>query len=191
MVEAMRLDTFCRQRSVERIDYLKIDTEGGEYDVLTGAEEMLRAGRVKFIQFEYGGTYPGANTSLKQVCEFLSSFGYSLFRILPDGLLHIPKWRDELETYRLSNYLAVSPGENSRWKAMEITRGRTTGMVVFSKDRAIQLDGALRSLYLALQGFWGRQVARSGALHLIQLFSRKAISTNGKAIPRCQVHKGA
>ena len=120
----------------------------GEYDVLRGAEDILRAGRVKFIQFEYGGTYPGANTSLKQVCEFLSGFGYSLFRILPDGLLHIPKWRDELETYRLSNYLAVSPGENSRWKAIEIARDRTTAVVVFSKDRATQLDAALRSLGL-------------------------------------------
>ena len=137
-----------------------------------------------------GGLIRDAKIGLSQVYELLSGFGYSLFRLLPDSLLHIPKWRDELETYRLSNYLAVSSGHSGRWKAMEAARDRTTGMIVFSKDRAIQLNRGASFPVLALQGSWGRQVARSGALHLIQLFSRNAISTNGTAVPRCHVHEG-
>ena len=146
-VEAIRLDTFCTEHAIDHIDYLKIDTEGGEHDVLRGAVGLLREKKIKFIQFEYGGAYRDAKIGLSQVYELLSGFGYSLFRLLPDSLLHIPKWRDELETYRLSNYLAVSSGHSGRWKAMEAARDRTTGMIVFSKDRAIQLDGALRSLF--------------------------------------------
>jgi FkbM family methyltransferase len=36
-----RLDDFCREHGIERIDVLKTDTEGGDLDVLKGAESML------------------------------------------------------------------------------------------------------------------------------------------------------
>jgi FkbM family methyltransferase len=147
-VKATRLDTFCEKHSVSHIDYLKIDTEGGELDVLKGAEGLLRGRKVTFIQFEYGGTYADAKVTLKQVCEFLTSFGYALFRVVPDGLLHIGKWRNELENYRLSNYLAAALGQESVWKAMEVTAKRPAGIAVFSKDRAMQLDCTLRTLHL-------------------------------------------
>lgn len=38
------------------IDFMKIDTEGGEYAILKNAESYIRDKRVKFIQFEIGGT---------------------------------------------------------------------------------------------------------------------------------------
>ena len=33
VVEAVKLDTFCERHFVDHIDFLKIDAEGGEYDV--------------------------------------------------------------------------------------------------------------------------------------------------------------
>ena len=116
--------------------------------MLKGAEDLLRQRKVKFIQFEYGGTYVDANVSLRHVCRFLAGLGYALFRILPDGVLHIEKWRDALESYRLSNYLAVSPDCNCSWKAMEDCRNGATCTMIFSKDRAMQLDCTLRTLHL-------------------------------------------
>jgi len=107
-VQAQTLDSFCEKHSISRVDFVKIDTEGAELDVLRGAAGLLRAHRVKILQFEYGGTYPDAGITLQQVCRLLSSHGYVIFRILPDGLVHMANWRDSLENNRYSNYLAVS-----------------------------------------------------------------------------------
>jgi len=40
-VDAYSLDDFCRAQKVDRIDFIKLDVEGAEYDVLTGATECL------------------------------------------------------------------------------------------------------------------------------------------------------
>lgn len=40
-VDAYSLDDFCRTQKVNRIDFIKLDVEGAEYDVLTGATECL------------------------------------------------------------------------------------------------------------------------------------------------------
>lgn len=53
-VAVQTLDAFCRQKGIERIDYLKIDAEGSDLDVLRGAESLLRDGRVYVVQCECG-----------------------------------------------------------------------------------------------------------------------------------------
>lgn len=40
---------------MERIDFLEIDVEGFEFEVLKGAEAMLADKRITTIQFEFGG----------------------------------------------------------------------------------------------------------------------------------------
>lgn len=107
-ISVISLDSFCAINNIEKIDFLKIDTEGCEWDVLQGAERLISDNKIKFIQFEYGGTYPDANITLHQVYDYLTAHNYAIFRIAPDGLIHIPKWRDQLENFHLSNYLAVS-----------------------------------------------------------------------------------
>jgi FkbM family methyltransferase len=108
-VKTEALDTFCDIRHISRIDFLKIDTEGGELEVLKGADGLLKQKRIIGLQFEYGGTYLDAKITLRQVLEFLWQWGYNVFRILPDGLLQISRWNDSLETFRYSNYLASIP----------------------------------------------------------------------------------
>jgi FkbM family methyltransferase len=107
-VQTERLDTWCKARKIDHIDYLKIDTEGAELLILRGASEMLAQQAISLVQFEYGGTYPDAGISLKEVYEFLSGYRYDVYRILPDGLLSIPEWRDAHEDYRNANFLAVA-----------------------------------------------------------------------------------
>jgi FkbM family methyltransferase len=51
-VEVVTIDQYCRTGGIERIDLLKSDTQGYELEVLKGAAEMIRAGRVKMIYLE-------------------------------------------------------------------------------------------------------------------------------------------
>ena len=52
-VEVKKLDHFESYFSDKRIDFIKIDTEGFEYEVLRGAEKLLKKHKPKFIQIEF------------------------------------------------------------------------------------------------------------------------------------------
>jgi len=47
------VDEYCKEHSIDFIDFVKIDTEGYDYRVLLGAKDMLKQNRIKYIQFEY------------------------------------------------------------------------------------------------------------------------------------------
>lgn len=46
------LDDFCADRNIQRVDLLKIDTEGFETFVLNGASRMLSKGQIDFVVAE-------------------------------------------------------------------------------------------------------------------------------------------
>lgn len=107
-VKTTTLNEFCRDRAIERINFLKIDTEGSELDILKGASDLLKEQKIDYIQFEYGQTYTDSRTTLKEIVRFLISFGYSIFKIHQNGIVHIKAWFDGLENYYQSNFLAIS-----------------------------------------------------------------------------------
>jgi FkbM family methyltransferase len=108
-VATISLDDFINEQGLTKVHFAKIDTEGGEWNVLQGAENSLANHIIDILQFEYGGTWEDANITLQQAWNFLRDKGYEIYRVLPQGLLHIPSWNDNLETYRYSNWLAISP----------------------------------------------------------------------------------
>jgi FkbM family methyltransferase len=52
-VRAVSLDDFAEQRKLNRIDFIKIDTDGHEYEVFKGAKKVIAAMRPRII-FEIG-----------------------------------------------------------------------------------------------------------------------------------------
>jgi FkbM family methyltransferase len=52
VVHATTLDAWCTQHSVDKIDLLKIDTQGADERVLVGADGLLRARKVGLVYFE-------------------------------------------------------------------------------------------------------------------------------------------
>jgi len=107
-VDTDTIDHFCSLHQVDRIDYLKIDTEGGELRVLQGALNMLMSHQITTMQFEYGGCYLDAHTTLHQMMQLLTQAGYAVFRTSSHGLIHIDRWdNNSLEDYRYAIYVAV------------------------------------------------------------------------------------
>jgi hypothetical protein len=57
---------------------------GHELQALEGAAELLRAGRIRAIQFEFGGANVDSRTFFRDFWNLLyGRFGYSLYQILP------------------------------------------------------------------------------------------------------------
>jgi FkbM family methyltransferase len=77
-------DEYLREKKIEKIDFLKIDVEGAEIDVLKGFSEILDRGGVDVIQFEYGKVCIMTHFLLCDFYAFLESRGYALGKIYPD-----------------------------------------------------------------------------------------------------------
>lgn len=82
-IEQVNIDTlehFCEQSGIDRISYLKIDTEGTDMEVLKGAQHMLAQQRIDLVELEAGmnprNTYHVPFTVLK---EYLERHNYFLF----------------------------------------------------------------------------------------------------------------
>ncbi len=101
-----RGDWYCRERSIERVDFLKIDVEGAEELVLQGFAEMLDRHRIMIIQFEYGRANILQHFLLYDAYQLLTSHGFVVGKLYPDGVDFRPYSFDR-EDFQGPNYLAV------------------------------------------------------------------------------------
>ena len=115
------LDDYCATAGVDRIDYLKIDVEGHELDVLRGARRMLSERRIGLIQLEYSFGYIAARAYLKDVFTELNEVGFRAHKILPKQLLSAPSYDERHETFRVSNWLFAMPDDPRLSKLRVIT----------------------------------------------------------------------
>ena len=86
------LNNFCQENKIDEIDYLKIDVEGNDLNVIKGASNLIK--KIKFIQFELNKSNnknsPCNNYTFEDVKEELGdSFDY--YFIFPDKLYKINK----------------------------------------------------------------------------------------------------
>jgi len=77
-VQSLTLDAFCESEKIDRIDVLKMDTEGFDLAVLRGSERMLREARVDFVYLEFNDLLDRegiAGGSLLPISQFLGNLG--------------------------------------------------------------------------------------------------------------------
>jgi len=80
-VKVIRVDDFCASRGVLTVDFMKIDVEGSELDVLRGSVNTIQTKR-PLILFEYApGTTHRFGYVLNDVTDFLDKWGYTTTRI--------------------------------------------------------------------------------------------------------------
>jgi len=105
-VSVTTVDQFCDENGVGRIQFLKIDTEGQEMEVLQGATRMIQEERIDFIQFEFGDTFLHTPYHFVDFWDYLSD-GYVIYRILRHGLAELKRYSHDLEIYKNANFLSV------------------------------------------------------------------------------------
>lgn len=78
-VAGVTVDDFCEMHKVNEIDLLKIDTEGADFLVLKGAQNMLQKGGVALVYLEvFLKPLMSNQGSLVDVLQFMDDLGYSL-----------------------------------------------------------------------------------------------------------------
>jgi len=104
-IAVMTLDTFCKEHNIPVINYLKIDTEGFDLEVLKGATTMLTEKKIGFVQVEVGmnpgNLYHAVFIDLK---NYLESFDYYLFGIYEQ----VQEWIIKKPILRCCNALFIS-----------------------------------------------------------------------------------
>ena len=83
-VNAVSLDDFCIQNNTSRIRLLKIDVEGAEPDVLSGAKRIITSRAVDYIQLEYSSSSI-SKMSFKGLLECYGDI-YNFYIVCSDGL---------------------------------------------------------------------------------------------------------
>jgi FkbM family methyltransferase len=99
------LDLFCEKKKVTGIDFLKIDTEGNELNVLKGARETLSERKVKIIQFEFGECDVFSRVFLQDFYAMLPD--YNIYRLDSERLIPLFEYASTNEIFRYQNFIAV------------------------------------------------------------------------------------
>ncbi len=104
-IQLKRIDEYCREKNIERINFLKLDVEGHEHKCLIGAGDMLKSKKIDFIQFEFGGCNIDSRTYFQDFWYLLKD-DYDFYRIVKNGLAPIKKYNERLEVFKNINFLA-------------------------------------------------------------------------------------
>ncbi len=75
-------DDYCRENSIDRVGYLKIDTEGHDLNVLVGFQITLSSFGIDMLETEVGMNRSNQrHVPFEHVKSYLEPMGYSLFHI--------------------------------------------------------------------------------------------------------------
>jgi len=77
-VQTQTIDNFCLSNNIDKIDILKLDCDGTEYEVLLGAENMLSKGKIELIYSEISGAKKGFSNKVDEIVKFLQKYNFEL-----------------------------------------------------------------------------------------------------------------
>lgn len=87
-VPVMVLDQYCAEEGIDRIDLLKIDTEGYEMSVLRGARTLLESGAIRFVltecEFTHNPSEPHGD--FFEIANFLMPMGFRVVAFYSGGV---------------------------------------------------------------------------------------------------------
>lgn len=87
--QIMTLDDYCKKNKIEKINILKIDTQGYEDQVLLGAKNLIKNRKIDYIELEiiFNNIYE-KKLNFFEIEKNLIPYGYELFAIQNPGNLY-------------------------------------------------------------------------------------------------------
>jgi FkbM family methyltransferase len=104
LCKVRRGDNYLKEKSITRIDMLKIDVEGNELKVMKGFGSRISDFRL--IQFEFGVYNIVSHDLLSDFFDYLSSNDFIIGRLFPKGVYFF-KYDFFRELFEGGNYIAI------------------------------------------------------------------------------------
>lgn len=108
--EMAKLDTlknYCHEKNITEIDFMKVDVEGHEFEVIKGGKSLFDSAQVKIIQFEYGGCNIDSHVFLKDIFDFFKDMNYSFYKIYPDFIRPFQRYDQRIDNFQYQNWLII------------------------------------------------------------------------------------
>jgi FkbM family methyltransferase len=106
-IKAIRLSDHPEIKSIQSIDLLKVDTEGADFRVITGAYELFADEKIEMCQFEYNQRWIFAKNFLKDVFDLIPKESYFVGKLHATKIEIYDDWHPELERFFEGNYLII------------------------------------------------------------------------------------
>jgi len=117
-ISSITIDAFCRENNIKNIDFIKIDTYGHEWNVLKGAEQMIKQCRPKII-FEIDfSLMKENNTDFHNFYNFFSSLNYKFFNSKNKKHIDINNYFNRIPQKTAINILAIPFEKSDELKKM-------------------------------------------------------------------------
>lgn len=112
-IKVTTLSEYCENKGINHIDWLKIDVEGHELDVLRGAKSLFARNAIDMVTLEFGGCNIDTRTFLRDFHKFFKDLDMQLHRITPGGYLYpIKRYREAEEQFITMNLVAFRTPRN-------------------------------------------------------------------------------
>ena len=106
-IKSTSLDNLIKNEKITKIDLIKIDCEGNEFNILNGSLLTIQNINPKFILFENNFHSLLTGSSILKYKNILTN--YKLYRLLPNSMIEIKSGIEiDASINVLSNYLAIS-----------------------------------------------------------------------------------
>ena len=79
-------DKYMRENRIDGIDFLKIDVEGAEWDVLKGFADAFADRKIQMVQFEYGPLNLKTRQMLGDFWKFFTDSDSTVGKLYPEGV---------------------------------------------------------------------------------------------------------
>ena len=102
-VETQTIDNFCLKNKIDYIHLLKLDTEGNEFNILKGAENLLSENKIKVIYTEICSNKKNYNNKSLEIKNFLKKYIFQhikTYKIPTLGFLSNLKATDDLFVFK-------------------------------------------------------------------------------------------
>ena len=107
-----------------RVDFIKIDTEGGEIDILQGGRKLL-ARDAPIVSVEYGpGGYDAYGYKPETLFELAAEIGYTLFDLFGNRFTSVDEWRSCVARFYWDFLLIPSARIGALADRIEVIRSR-------------------------------------------------------------------
>ncbi|MFX0138256.1 MAG: FkbM family methyltransferase [Candidatus Hodarchaeota archaeon] len=106
-IKVETLENYCLERKIEKIDFVKIDVEGHELEVLKGGINFFKNKQIRIIQFEYGGCNIDAHIFLMDIFNFFKGMDYNFYKIYPDHIKFIKRYETRFDNFQYQNWLII------------------------------------------------------------------------------------